>query len=187
MSLRAQNRLANMRMVQLEAIGLIDSQGFELTTIEQISACTGVSPSTIFRHFGTKENLVLWDEIDGQIEKLLIQNLKTAPPLRAFREAVSVAYADQINLDLSLRRTKLIFSTPAIWAAAAQEDRKTREELALAFAIFSGRMKPNLQDRLLAASCMSALDVALDTWQASNGKVKLVSVIDQAFDSISSF
>jgi len=187
LSLRARNRLAAMRMVQLEAIGLIDSQGFDLTTIEQISALTGVSPSTIFRHFGTKENLVLWDEIDGQIEKLLIQNLKTAPPLRAFREAVSAAYANQVDLDLFLRRTKLIFSIPAIWAAAAHEDRKTREELAKAFAIFSGRMKPSLQDRLLAASCMSALDVALDSWQASNGKVKLVSVIDQAFDSISSF
>jgi len=31
------------------------------------------------------------------------------------------------------------------------------------------------------------LDVALDTWQAGNGKTKLGSVIEQAFDSLESF
>ena len=176
-----------MKLVQLEAIKLIETQGFDSTTIEQVSQSTGVSPSTIFRHFGTKENLVLWDELDDRIEKLLLQKLPGTPPLTAFRDAVLTALTEQEDMDLFLRRTKLIFGTPAIWSAAAHEDRKTRAELTKAFSYFSGRRKPTIKDSLLAATCMSTLDVALDTWQAGNGKTKLGSVIEQAFESLESF
>jgi len=176
-----------MKLVQLEAIKLIETQGFDSTTIDQVSQSTGVSPSTIFRHFGTKENLVLWDELDDRIEKLLLQKLPGTAPLTAFRNAVLTALTEQEDMDLFLRRTKLIFGTPAIWSVAAHEDRKTRAELARAFSSFSGRRKPIIKDSLLAATCMSTLDVALDTWQAGNGKTKLGSVIEQAFDSLESF
>lgn len=176
-----------MKLVQLEAIKLIENQGFDPTTIDQVSQSTGVSASTIFRHFGTKENLVLWDELDDRIEKLLLQELPGSAPLTAFRDAVLTALTEQEDIDLFLRRTKLIFGVPAIWSAAAHEDRKTRAELAKAFSYFSGRRKPTIKDALMAASCMSALDVALETWQAGNGKKKLGSVIEQAFESLESF
>ena len=187
LNLRLRNRLATIKLVQLEAIRLIETQGFDSTTIDQVSQSTGVSPSTIFRHFGTKENLVLWDELDDRIEKLLLQKLPETAPLTAFRESVLAALTQQEDMDLFLRRTKLIFGVPAIWSAAALEDRNTRAELAKAFSYFSGRRKPIIKDSLLAATCMSTLDVALDTWQAGNGKTKLGSVIEQAFDSLESF
>ena len=56
-----------MRHVQSVAIDLFERHGFGKVTIEQIARAADVSPSSIYRHFGTKEQLVLWDEYDPML------------------------------------------------------------------------------------------------------------------------
>jgi AcrR family transcriptional regulator len=183
-SLRQRNRIATMRLVQQEAISMMEKQGFDATTIDQLAGLTGVSASTIFRQFGTKENLILWDEADQEITDLLTKNLARQRPIPAFRDAVVEGLCERTDPEVLLRRLKLIFSNPAIWSAAAREDRSTREELAAGIASLSGRKKPSLADSLVAAACLAALDVALDHWQAQNGADSLKDLINQAFDEI---
>ncbi|WP_157759113.1 TetR family transcriptional regulator [Cystobacter fuscus] len=47
--------------VQELAFALFAEHGFDATTVEQIAAETGVSRATLFRYFGTKEDIVLGD------------------------------------------------------------------------------------------------------------------------------
>ena len=54
------------------ALGLFHEQGYEATTVEQITAAAGVSHMTFFRYFPTKEDVALADNYDPLIVELLL-------------------------------------------------------------------------------------------------------------------
>ena len=186
LSLRQRNRLAAMRLVQTAAVAMFETDGFDATTIESIADASGMSPSTIYRHFGTKEALVLWDERDPVVDTELTQRLGRQPPIQAFKDAVTVALAQRDDLALFLRRLRLIYTEPTIWGAAAQQDRRNRAGLAAAFAATRGREQAILADEVAAATCLAALDIALDQWQQTNGETNLAELIEQAVTTVTS-
>lgn len=59
--LRERKRLTMMRRVQAVALDLFDEHGYGGVTIEQIADRAETSPSSIHRHFGTKEGILLWN------------------------------------------------------------------------------------------------------------------------------
>ena len=67
---------------------LFREQGWEQTTIEQIAEAAEVSPSTFFRYFPTKEEVVLQDDYDD----LMVEAFRAQPPeltpLQAMRKAL---------------------------------------------------------------------------------------------------
>ncbi|MEE1798083.1 TetR family transcriptional regulator [Streptomyces sp. JV176] len=58
MSLRQQKKLAAWRAIRAAALALFDEQGYEATTIEEISAAANVSRATFFNYFAGKEAVV---------------------------------------------------------------------------------------------------------------------------------
>ena len=62
--LRERKRYAAMRLVQEVALDLFDAHGYVDVTVERIAAASDISPSSVYRYFGTKEHIVLWDEND---------------------------------------------------------------------------------------------------------------------------
>ncbi len=180
-SLRRRNRIRAMRDVQAAAIDLFEGQGFDATTIESIARASGVSASTIYRHFGTKEQIVLWDEREHLIDEELGRRLGTATPLEALRDASIVALAERDDEDDFLRCVRLSYAEPAIWAAGARKNPVHRRQLAAGIARSRGRSAADLADECAAAVCLAALDVALDSWQRSDGASDLRDVLVEAF------
>lgn len=66
-SLRERKKAATIRHVQRTALALFAEHGFAEVTIEQVADAADVSPSTVYRYFGTKEGLVVYDEYDDQV------------------------------------------------------------------------------------------------------------------------
>src|SRR5438045_3498662 len=60
-------KLEAMSRIQRVALDLFEEHGYRAVTVERIAAAAGVSPSSVYRYFGTKEMLVLYDEYDLQI------------------------------------------------------------------------------------------------------------------------
>jgi AcrR family transcriptional regulator len=184
LTLRQRNRLQAMRLVQSTAMEMFERDGYEKSTIEDVAAACGVSASTIYRHFTTKENVVLWDERDSVIDDELGRLLGSLPPVQAFRDAVVAGLAERDDAELFRRRLRLIYSQPSIWSVAALQDRQNRSELAHAFAITAGRTEASLRDESLAAVCLVALDLALERWQRSEGGETLAAMIDHSLESV---
>ena len=44
------------------ALDLLITQGFDATSVDELAAAAGISRSTFFRRFGSKENMVFADQ-----------------------------------------------------------------------------------------------------------------------------
>jgi AcrR family transcriptional regulator len=69
--LRERRRAKARRTIQECALDLFDERGFAAVTIEEIAAAAEVSPSSVYRYFGTKEGLLVADEFDTMSQEAL--------------------------------------------------------------------------------------------------------------------
>lgn len=180
LNLRQRNRLEAKRRLQVVALNLFEERGFDHVTMQDIAQGGEVSESTLYRYFGTKESLVVWDDydMDAEIGRRLFQK---QPPAAAFRDALITVFSTQGSLPNLLRRVRFLFATPQVHAAAVEKDFEDRDELARAFAMVRGAKDRSLEDDVLAGACMAALDAAMNHWQSSNGERNLSALLEQAF------
>ncbi|MFK5955142.1 MAG: TetR family transcriptional regulator [Planctomycetota bacterium] len=180
LNLRQRNRLEAKRRLQVVALSLFEEKGFDDVTMQDVATEGGVSESTLYRYFGTKESLVVWDEYDLDLEigRRLCRN---QGPAAAFRDSMITVFATQGSLPILLRRVRFLYATPQVYAAAVEQDLEDRDDLAGAFAMVRGSKTRSLEDDVLAGACMAALDAALNHWQESNGELNLSSLLEQAF------
>ena len=59
-------------------------------TVGEIAAASGVAASTVYRHFSTKEAIVLWDEHDLALDAAFERELGRHTPLAAIRPSSSM-------------------------------------------------------------------------------------------------
>src|SRR5690349_3484703 len=110
MSLRDDKRRWTMREVQAAAIDLFEAQGYAPVSVEAIAAAAGVSAPTVYRHFGTKERIVLWDNYDPDLLSSIAREARHLPPLKAI-EAGLIAALDRVyeaDAKRILRRARLV-------------------------------------------------------------------------------
>ncbi len=88
LGLRERKKARTRAAIQRHALRLFREQGYGNTTVEQIAAAVEISPSTFFRYFPTKEDVVMYDVIDP----ILIAEFEAQPPeltpIQAFRRAL---------------------------------------------------------------------------------------------------
>lgn len=181
--LRERNRRNTLVLTQRAGIELFGERGFDAVKVAEIAEAVGIAPSTLYRHYPTKESIVLWDEHEQAFEQALERELGQHPPFEALRAACLAAVADRYDADaeFQLLRVGLIYETPSIYAAAAAIDRRERDELA-AF------LQPHLSRKqrhaapLLAAAALMALDRAFEQWQACGAKKPLKTFVAGSFE-----
>src|SRR5437016_8102361 len=88
LGLRERKKAKTRAAIQAEALRLFREQGYDATTVEQIADAAEVSPSTFFRYFPTKEDVLLRDDMDELWLDLLRAQPPGLPPLPALRAAL---------------------------------------------------------------------------------------------------
>lgn len=165
MGLRERKKAKTRAAIQQHALRLFRQQGYDATTVEQIAEAAEVSPSTFFRYFPTKEDVVLWDEFDP----LLIAAFKAQPsglsPLRAFRNAFKAVFAEFSPEELvELReRTTLVLEVPELRSRTLDQFTGTVQLLADVIAEQVGRRTDDFAVRTLAGAVVGA---AIAVWLA---------------------
>ena len=106
-SLRERKKIAAMHTIQEAAVNLFERDGFDAVTIDQVAAEADVSPSTVYRYFGTKEGIVLWNPHQRSLGERLDREVTEWPPLEAMRRAVSAFAADAAEWDEERDRRRM--------------------------------------------------------------------------------
>lgn len=179
--IRQRRRQASMVEVQRIAVDLFERRGFDQVTVQEVAAAADVAPVSIYRWFGTKEALVLWDDYDPGLFAAIVGNLDAGrAPLPAVRDALVTELDGFYDADrrLVLRRTRLAHREPAVLAAAHADVRLLRDGLATCFSDHVGDAS---RARTLAAAAVGVLAMAVDQWQQNDGQRSLADWITEGF------
>ena len=160
--LRERKKAKTRAAIREHAMRLIREQGYDATTVEQIAEAAEVSPSTFFRYFPTKEDVVLQDDMD----LLWIDAYRAQPaglaPVTAMRLALREAFANMSSEDITtLRQTMDLAAIPAIRARMLDEFARTNQMLATAIAERSGHRPDDFAVQTVAGA---VLGVAMAAW-----------------------
>jgi AcrR family transcriptional regulator len=180
--LRERKRARTFSEIQREALRLFVAQGYEQTTIEQIAEAAEVSPSTIFRYFPTKEDLVLTDEYDALILTSLAAGPRGEPGVTAMRRALRQTLADVVEQDPSmfLMRGRLMLGVPALRARLWGFLQENETVLCQIFAAQSGRDPEDFELRVAAGAIIGGIMAALTEWVQSDGQADMGALLDRA-------
>jgi AcrR family transcriptional regulator len=117
--LRERKKARTRRAIRDHAMRLFTEQGYAATTVEQIAEAAEVSPSTFFRYFPTKEEVVLADDIDPVAFESFQNQPPEMTPLAALRATLADVFGNLSEEDWELERHRqvLIASVPELRAA----------------------------------------------------------------------
>ncbi|MFE7900728.1 TetR/AcrR family transcriptional regulator [Streptomyces sp. NPDC057424] len=190
LSLRERKKIKTRIAIRDATYALIKEQGYDATTVEQIAERAEVSPSTVFRYFPTKEDIVLTDEYDPLVEDLLRARPRDEPVLESLRwsirQGMTMALADTADSeqDEMILRIRLMVEVPALRARMLESMSVTGRLLCRALAERTGRDEDELEVRVYAMGLMGALLEAMIYWVERDFRDDLPELVDRTLDTL---
>jgi AcrR family transcriptional regulator len=189
-SLRAQRRAQTQRSIQAHAVRLFTERGFDATTVAEVAAVAGVSPMTVYRHFPTKEDLVLVDRHGSLVAERIIASPAELPPVRRIGGALvesarALAGADHGDGTTAegrflLARLRLMISTPALRARHLDNQYALQQAIVDALGVAVDDPDAVFRSRAAASACLAAMHTALVRWAEDDGRTDLSELIARA-------
>jgi AcrR family transcriptional regulator len=166
--LRTRKRLEAMRRIQRVAVDRFDRDGFDHVTIEEVAAASEVSARSVYRYFGTKEQLVIWEPHDVTAGPLVLADDNGGSPIDAVGALMlsSLVAGMTEDLDLVRRRMRLVFTTPSIEAALAVQAYSLAPGIAERIAPILGRPSDDPDVQVHAHAFVGGMVGSLRSWFA---------------------
>jgi AcrR family transcriptional regulator len=159
--LRERKKARTRAELQRHALRLFRDRGWAATTVDDIAAAAEVSRSTFFRYFPTKEDVVLFDDVDPLYEQAFRALPSGTPLLEALRSCLRTAFAslDDEKRALEEIRMDLARSVPEIAAAMRERGVWGVEQVARLVALAVGRAATD-EDVVLFAGVVTGARLA---------------------------
>jgi AcrR family transcriptional regulator len=180
--LRERKKARTRAAIREHALRLIREQGYAATTVEQIAAAADVSPSTFFRYYPTKEDVVLQDDLD----LLALEAFERQPPglslIAAFRAGAAEAYAAMTEEELTRLQvtSELAMAVPEIRARAIDDLTRTMQQIARAAARRIGADPDDFAVRNIAGAIVGVIMSAIMPWIGDLAPADMFARIDAA-------
>jgi AcrR family transcriptional regulator len=170
------------------ALRLFTEQGYDETTIAQIAREAGVSQRTLFRYFGTKEDLLGGNqERFGQVLTDTISELPAeAGVWEALRTGVAALLALHDSREQALERFRLLHNTASLRAGWLEKQLRFQEDL---LPLIEARMDAatgsvGAKARAVIATAFACLDAASMTWVDNDGKGDIMDLYDECLAAV---
>jgi AcrR family transcriptional regulator len=182
--LRERKKARTRAAIREHALRLFRAQGYAATTVEQIAAAAEVSPSTFFRYFPTKEDVVLRDDFDDRMFEAFQRQPASKSPVAALRAAIREGLASLTPTEWAefQEMTALGLTIPEVRARMMDELTRTVNLMADALATRLGRSPDDLAVRVHAGAVFGVLMVAMgpDTYSGGRVDAAVFDRVDQA-------
>ncbi|MGV8885972.1 MAG: TetR/AcrR family transcriptional regulator [Microbacteriaceae bacterium] len=150
-------------LLRSTAMGLFAERGYEATTTAQIAEHAGVSEMTLFRHFASKEALLLEDPFDPLMAAAVRARPDGEGAMRAVTQGIRETWSTMDVSELASLRWLLgvVAGTPSLRGALERSSEKTAAALAAAL---QDRGVTERESRVAAAAVIAGLSRALLDW-----------------------
>ncbi|MFF9408161.1 TetR/AcrR family transcriptional regulator [Streptomyces anandii] len=170
------------------ALRLFTEQGYDGTTIAQIAREAGVSQRTLFRYFGTKEDLLGGGQ--DRFGQVLMDTIGEQPAeagvWEALRAGVAAVLALHDSREQALERFRLLHNTASLRAGWLEKRLRFQENL---LPLIETRMdaatgNEGAKARAVIATAFACLDAASMTWVANDGKGEIMDLYDECMAAV---
>lgn len=179
LGLRERKKAKTRAAIQRHALRLFREQGYEATTVEQIAEAAEVSPSTFFRYFPTKEDVVLYDDLDPLLFAAFDAQPAELSPIQAMRRALRQVFISlpTEETEQQWERGRLILSVPELRMRMLDQLAQAVQQISEMLARRVGRRADDVAMRTYAGAIIGALLSAVLTGVA-DPKADFVEMMD---------
>lgn len=177
-----------MHEIQGVALDLFEDRGYRSVSVENVASAAGVSPSTVYRYFGTKEMLVVWDDIDPRVLDVLSATRVATDAVELIAEVTSgarllvIAISGMGDEQKIQRRMRLMAAESDVRAGQYRQMHAIEEQVRQIIAARLGQDPDDLLPRLLAAQGVWGFMAAIDHWVATGFTEPLATVLNRTID-----
>ena len=163
------------------ALDLFEEKGYRSTTVAQIAAAAGVTSMTFFRHFPTKDSVLVTDPYDPLIAEAIAGQPLELPAFERVRRGLLSALDGITSIEdvTARRRVALIGGLPELRGALMASTQATQDSIV-------DRLSEQGADRLevavASAACLAAISAALVDWPTLGNDVTLGSQVRYALE-----
>lgn len=165
------------------ALELFTTQGYDETTVEQIATAAGVSHMTFFRHFPTKESVLVDDPYDPLMADAVRAQPRGLPAFERVRRGIREVWTGApLTVDDETRARVAIMSRHEKLRAKAWENTMETERVIVDALVDTG---VDRREAVVAAgACVGAVMAALFEWGLADTDESLGSRLLDALDQL---
>jgi AcrR family transcriptional regulator len=187
--LRERRRQRTAAEIERAALELFTGRGFDAVTIDDIADAAHISRRTFFRHYASKDDVLLGDP--RRDEQLLLKSLDNLPaemsPVDALHAALLELASDlEADAVTTLHRIQVLDDAPKAMATAFTQRQGYLDRLS---PIIAERMQVDeigdMRPRLIVGTSISAMYVGIWHWLRNNANEPLTTVVAEALSAIS--
>lgn len=184
LGLRERKKIQTRQAIRRAAYRLFENQGYDATPVDQIAEAADVSPSTVFRYFPTKDDIVLTDEYDPLLEAAIRARPMSETPVEAIRQGVLASMRHVIDSDIAelKQRSRLVREVPSLRARQAEGTGESARMLCGVLAERTGRPADDLELRVVVIAVLAAMHEALMRWVERGQTEDLIALITRTLD-----
>jgi AcrR family transcriptional regulator len=189
-SLRERTRRAVRAELMEVGMALFARQGYEATTVEEVAQAAGMSKSSFFRYFPTKEDLVLdnLEHIGEELAEALAARPVDEPAWYSLRRAFDLIVGRMDDRhDRAQTLLRMLNSTPTLMAGQLARRSRWRDLLTPHLESRMAAAEPErarLQAAALAGAALACYEATQSAWLAADGLPQVEGMLDEAMGAI---
>ncbi|MDY8095804.1 TetR family transcriptional regulator [Paenibacillus polymyxa] len=183
LGLRERKKAKTIASIQMHALRLFSELGYNETTVEQIAEAAEISPSTFFRYFSSKEDVIVTDNYDPLLISAFEEQPAHLTPLQAVRNAMLATMSDMSGDEMSTtrERNQLVMSVPELRAATLNNLTNTMHMIAEMVSKRVGRDPGDLQIRTFAGAVIG-VNISVMLHYAENPTENFSELLSEALN-----
>jgi len=181
MGLRQQKKQHVLNTVHKTAVTLFTKQGYDTVSMEDIAKASGISRSTLFRHFATKEATVLHNNLNPTLRDIFRNQPTHITAIQAIRNTLRIVPLQSNASKLHEQRYNLIRTVPQLRIALLQELAQTSDML---IDLIAERTNRSTDDIVVCTLANALMGIAVGIVLSLNETEDYLTRFDQALEQL---